>query len=151
MINILKKFFENQENQQDDDSNYHLQLLCGLMIEAANTDGQIDKGEINKIKKSLLTFFEEKPEDIDKSLDAAVLNRDNSKSLHFYTSRINKEYSYEKKLLLIEILWDVVLSDGNLHDYEASLIRRLSGLLYINDIDSGNIKRKCLTKLSGKS
>ncbi len=150
MINILKKFFENQENQQDDDSNYHLQLLCGLMIEAANTDGQIDKGEINKIKKSLLTFFEETPEDIDKSLDAAVLNRDNSKSLHFYTSRINKEYSYEKKLLLIEILWDVVLSDGNLHDYEASLIRRLSGLLYINDIDSGNIKRKCLTKLSGK-
>ena len=151
MINILKKFFENQENHQHDDSNYHLQLLCGLMIEAANTDGQIDKGEINKIKKSLLTFFEEKPEDIDKSLDEAVLNRDNSKSLHFYTSRINKEYSYEKKLLLIEILWDVVLSDGNLHDYESSLIRRLSGLLYIDDIDSGNIKRKCLTKLSGKS
>ena len=90
MINILKKFFENQENDHHDDSNYHLQLLCGLMIEAANTDGQIDKGEINKIKKSLLTFFEEEPEDIDKSLDAAVLNRDNSKSLHFYTSRINK-------------------------------------------------------------
>ena len=104
-----------------------------------------------QVFSSLLTFFEEKPEDIDKSLDEAVLNRVNSKSLHFYTSRINKEYSYEKKLLLIEILWDVVLSDGNLHDYESSLIRRLSGLLYIDDIDSGNIKRKCLTKLSGKS
>ena len=150
MLKILKNFFENQNKLHSDNPNYNLQLLCGLMIEAANTDGTVDINETDKIKNSLLTFFEEDSQMIDKCLDEAIVNRDNSKSLHYYTSRINKEYDYEKKMLLIEILWDIVLSDGNLHDYEASLIRRLSGLLYINDIDSGNIKKKCLTKISNK-
>ena len=52
----------------------------------------------------------------------------------------------KKKLLLIETLWEIVLSDGQIHDYESSLIRRLSGLLYISDVNSGNAKKRALNK-----
>ena len=81
-------------------------------------------------------------------LNNAINNHNESKSLHFYTSKINKEYSDEKKLLLIETLWEIVLSDGNIHDYESNLIRRLAGLLYISDVASGNAKKRALNKIS---
>ena len=76
---------------------------------------------------------------------------DQSKSLYFYTSKINKNFSDDNKILLIEILWEIILSDGELHDYETSLLRRLAGLLYISDVQSGNAKQKALDKIQNNS
>ena len=147
MLNLLKNFFENENTEQIKSSNDDLQLICGLMIEAANTDGNIDQSEVTKIKYALTHLFKENKDDVDRSIDIALQNSNNDKSLYYYTSKINIDYPFDKKVLLIEILWEVVLSDGELHDYEASLIRRLSGLLYISDIDSGNAKKRALNKL----
>ena len=145
MINILKNFFEDNNKLKKDDIN-DLEILCGLMIEAANSDGKIDNIEIEKINNSLIKTFKEDKKQVQSVLEMAVKNKNNSKSLFFYTSKINKNYSYEKKLLLIEILWEIVLSDGQIHDYETSIIRRLAGLLYISDVDSGNAKKRALSK-----
>ena len=116
------------------------------MIEAAYTDGQIDTSELNKIKLSLINVFSEDPMEVNLVLEEAVKNKNNSKSLHHYTSFINKNFDEDKKLLLIEALWEIVLSDGEIHDFESNLIRRLSGLLYISDIDSGNARKRALDK-----
>ena len=67
------------------------------MIEAANSDGNVDKNEIKKIKEALINIFKESPDDVDITLDKAIKNKNNSKSLYFYTSKINKEYTEEKK------------------------------------------------------
>ena len=149
MLNILKNFFENKDNNKSD-INKNLELLCGLMIEAANTDGEIDQTEKAKINSVLVDVFNEDPDQVINVLNKAIENRDNSKSLHFYTSKINKEYSEEKKILLLQILWEIVLSDGKLHDYESSLIRRLAGLLYISDVNSGNARKRALNNISNK-
>ena len=148
-MNILKNFFDSKDRDESDINN-NLELLCGLMIEAANTDGVIDQNEKEKINSVLVNVFNESPDDVINILNKAIENRDNSKSLHFYTSKINKEYSEEKKLLLLEILWEIVLSDGKLHDYESSLIRRLAGLLYISDVNSGNARKRALNNISSK-
>ena len=145
MINILKNFFEDNNKLKKDDIN-DLEILCGLMIEAANSDGKIDTIEIEKINNSLIKTFKENEKQVNTVLEMAIKNKNNSKSLFFYTSKINKNYSYEKKLLLIEILWEIVLSDGQIHDYETSIIRRLAGLLYISDVDSGNARKRALNK-----
>ncbi len=150
MINLLKNFFEREDNNKSNDDSYHLKLLCGLMIEAANSDGQVDNIEIEKIELSLIDTFKEDPVKIKVYLKEAIINKNNDKSLHNYTSKLNKEFPYEKKLMLVEILWDIILSDGEIHDYEASLIRRLCGLLYINDIDSGNAKKRALSKIKDR-
>ena len=142
MINLLKNILNNQNSTENKDDNKNLELLCGLMIEAAYTDGQIDKNELNKIKLSLVNIFEEDPKDIDRHLEEALKNKNNSKSLHYYTSYINKNFSDKKKLLLIETLWEIVLSDQEVHDFESNLIRRLAGLLYISDVNSGNARKK---------
>ena len=116
------------------------------MIEAAYTDGQVDKTELQKIKSSLISIFGEDPEEVDLVLEKAEKNKNNSKSLHHYTSYINKNFDDKKKLLLIEALWEIVLSDGEIHDFESNLIRRLSGLLYISDVNSGNARKRALDK-----
>ena len=63
----------------------------------------------------------------------------------------NDIFSEEKKLLLIETLWEIVLIDGKIHDFESNLIRRLAGLLYISDVNCGNAKKRALSNLQDKN
>ena len=146
MINLLKNILNNQNSKEDKNNNKNLELLCGLMIEAAYTDGKIDENELNKIKLSLVYVFAEDPNEVDSVIEEAKKNKNNSNSLHYYTSYINKNFEDDKKLLLLEALWEIVLSDGEVHDFESNLIRRLAGLLYISDVDSGNAKKRALDK-----
>ena len=146
MINFLKNILKDHSSSEDNEDNKSLELLCGLMIEAAYTDGQVDESELNKIKFSLINIFNEDSKDVDLVLEIAIKNKNNSKSLHYYTSYINKKFDEHKKILLVEALWEIVLSDGEVHDFESNLIRRLSGLLYISDVDSGNARERALNR-----
>ena len=146
MLNLLKNILNNHSSNDHTEDNKNLELLCGLMIEAAYTDGQIDEGELKKIKSSLVNIFAEDPNDVDLVLEDALKNKNNSRSLYHYTSYINKNFDEKKKLVLIEALWEIVLADGALHDFESNLIRRLAGLLYISDVNSGNAKKRALDK-----
>ncbi len=145
MINLLKNILSNP-SVTEDNNNKNLELLCGLMIEAAYTDGQIDANELNKIKLSLVNVFAEDPKEVNLVLEEAIKNKNNAKSLHYYTSFINKNFDQDKKLLLIETLWEIVLSDGEIHDFESNLLRRLAGLLYISDVNAGNARKRALDK-----
>ena len=146
MINLLSNILKNKNSTELEDDKKNLELLCGLMIEAAYTDGQVDESELNKIKLTLVNVFSEDPKEVNLAVEEAEKNKNNSKSLHHYTSFINKNYDDEKKLLLIETLWEIVISDGEIHDYESNLIRRLAGLLYISDVNSGNARKRALDK-----
>ena len=147
MINLLKNLFETNDKSNVDNTTNTLDLLCGLMIEAANTDGQIDEVELEKISSVLINTFQENPLEVETYLNKAKENSNNTKSLYYYTSKINKNFSEENKLLLIETLWEVILSDGRVDDFESSLIRRISGLLYISDVSSGNARKRALNKI----
>ena len=149
MLNKIKNLFKDKETNTDlEDKN--LELLCGLMIEAADSDGVIDNSEVLKIKSILVDTFLENNDEVNLELNKAIKNRNNSNSLYYYTSKINKSFSEEKKILLVETLWEVVLSDGEVDDFENSLIRRLAGLLYISDVDSGNARKRALNKNDSK-
>jgi uncharacterized tellurite resistance protein B-like protein len=52
---------------------------------------------------------------------------------------------------VIEMLWEVAYADGRLHDYEASLLRRVTGLLYVSDRDSGEARKRVLARLGLRS
>jgi uncharacterized tellurite resistance protein B-like protein len=149
LFDSLKKLFRNTENNLNKSFD-DLQLLSGLMIEAANIDGIIDQKEINKISKSLVEIFGEKPQAVEIELNKCLDEINDHKSLHFYTSRINQTFTEEKKIILIEILWEIILEDGKIHDFETNLIRRLAGLLYISDTQCGKAKKKILEKFQIK-
>ena len=143
----LRSIFSNNIIQNQEDDNKDIDILAGLMIEAANTDGKVSNDEVNKISFSLINVFKESPEIVESALSKALDDKDNSQSLHFYTSKLNKSFSHEKKLILIEVLWEIILSDNEIHDFESNLLRRLAGLLYISDIECGNAKKRAKEKL----
>ena len=147
MLQSLKNIFANDDEVNHQIKNKEIDILSGLMIEAANTDGRITQEELNKISFSLITVFKEDPKIVEESLTKAFDNKDNSKSLYFYTSKLNKTFSDEKKIILIEVLWEVILSDDEVHDFETNLIRRLAGLLYISDVECGNAKIRASQKV----
>ena len=138
MIKSLKNLFSVNSTDSQDENNEDLKILCGLMIEAANTDGKVDNEEVKKISYTLINIFHENPVDVENILKETITNKDEPKSLFFFTSKINKSFTEKKKLLLVEILWEIILSDGELHEFESNLIRRLAGLLYISDVSCGN-------------
>ena len=140
MFQSLKNIFSGDKDINQENQNNEIDILCGLMIEAANTDGNITQEELNKISNSLINVFKEDPKIVEESLNNAFENKDNSKSLYFYTSKLNKSYTDDQKIQLLEVLWEIILADNELHDFEANLIRRLAGLLYISDVECGNAK-----------
>ena len=148
MLQSLRNIFSNNINQNKENDIKDIYILAGLMIEAANTDGNVSNDEINKISFSLINVFKEHPKEVELALSKALDDKDNSNSLYFYTSKLNKSFSHEKKLLLIEVLWEVILSDNEIHDFESNLLRRLAGLLYISDIECGNAKKRANYKVN---
>ena len=147
MFQSLKNIFSDEQGINQANENNEIDILCGLMIEAANTDGIITQEELNKISHSLINVFKEDTEMVEKSLGKAFENKDNTKSLYFYTSKLNKSYTDEQKIQLIEVLWEIILADNEMHDFETNLIRRLAGLLYISDVDCGNAKIRAENKV----
>ena len=140
MLQSLKNIFASDQALNAETKNTEIDILSGLMIEAANTDGEVTQEELNKISHSLINVFKEDPKVVEVSLTKAFENKDNSKSLYHYTSKLNKSYSNENKIKLIEVLWEIILADNEIHDFETNLIRRLAGLLYISDVECGNAK-----------
>ena len=145
MLNSLKSFFHQSEeiyqNNTDD-----LHLLSGLMLETANIDGHVDQQEVDKISKVLIDIFHEEPSAVEAELKKCLEELEEHKSFHSFTSQINQSFSIEKKIILLEILWEIILEDGELHDFESNLMRRLAGLLYISDVQCGNAKKRALKK-----
>jgi uncharacterized tellurite resistance protein B-like protein len=54
---------------------------------------------------------------------------------------------YEDRVDLMEMLWEVVYADGVLDDMEANMMRRVAGLLYVDDVDSGTARKRAMAKL----
>ena len=147
MLQSLKNIFASDRILNTETENTEIDILSGLMIEAANTDGEVSQDELNKISYSLINIFKEDPKAVEISLTKAFENRDNTKSLYYYTSKLNKSYSNENKIKLIEVLWEIILADNEIHDFETNLIRRLAGLLYISDVECGNAKIRAGNKI----
>ena len=148
MLNSLKNIFKQSKNEtQKNDSKKQLSLLCGLMLEAAQVDGRVDQIEIDKISKILIENFHEDQEEVELELQNSLKKIDEPKSLHYFTSKLNKEFSKKKKDFLIETLWEIILLDGKVHEFESNLIRRLAGLLYISDVSCGNAKKRAQINL----
>ena len=147
MLQSLKNIFASDQSLNNQNENEEIDILSGLMIEAANTDGKITQDELNKISHSLITIFKEDPRIVEESLTKAFENKDNSNSLYYYTSKLNKFYTDEQKIQLIEVLWEIILADDEVHDFETNLIRRLAGLLYISDVECGNAKIRAGKKI----
>ena len=135
---MFKNFFnkENKENANNKDI-----LITSLLIHAAKIDDNYTNFEKEIIKKALMGLYKIKTNEADKLLELAEKKEQVSNQIIEFTREIKKN-SMEFRLKIIEILWKIVYSDGTSDSYESNLIRRVCGLLYVSDKDSGIIKLK---------
>ena len=135
---MFKKFFDkkNEENINNRDV-----LITALLIHAAKIDDNYTDVEKEIIKKALISLNAIRPNEAEELLKKAEKIEQESNQIIAFTKEIKKN-SMEFRLKIIEILWKIVYSDGSSDNYESNLIRRVCGLLYISDRDSGIIKLK---------
>ena len=140
---MFKKFFEKKNEENINNKNI---LITALLIHAAKIDDNYTDVEKEIIKKALTNLNAITSNDAEELLKKAEKIEQESNQIVAFTREI-KKYSMEFRLKIIEILWKIVYSDGSSDSYESNLIRRVCGLLYISDRDSGMIKLKVKNSL----
>ena len=135
---MFKKFFEKKNEENINNKNI---LITALLIHAAKIDDNYTDVEKEIIKKALISLNAITLNEAEELLKKAEKIEQESNQIVAFTREIKKN-SMEFRLKIIEILWKIVYSDGSSDSYESNLIRRVCGLLYISDRDSGMIKLK---------
>jgi uncharacterized tellurite resistance protein B-like protein len=140
---MFKKLFKKKNEENINDKNI---LIAALLIHAAKIDDNYTDVEKEIIKKALISLNTITSNEAAELLKKAEKAEQESNQIVGFTKEIKKN-SMEFRLKIIEILWKIVYSDGSSDSYESNLIRRVCGLLYITDRDSGMIKLKVKNSL----
>ena len=120
---------------------------AALLVEAACMDGDFDAGERDTIASLLQRQFDLDEAQTDTLIDAARETVEESTQLYAFTRIIQERFSDEERIGMIEMLWEVAYADGHLHEYESSLVRRVAGLIYVADRDSGAARKRVRQRL----
>ena len=125
-------------------NNELLSKATSLLIHAAKIDENYTYKEKEIIKKTLLELGA-KHSEVDQIIINAEANEEKSNQILDFTKEV-KNAGHEFKIKIIETLWNIIYSNNEAHIYEDNLMRRLSGLLYLDNKTMGDIKEKIKKK-----
>ena len=135
---MFNKFFRKEKKENIDNKGI---LLTALLIHAAKIDENYTNAEKEIIKKAIINLNIVESDKVEELIKQAEKKEQDSNQIIDFTKEIKKN-PMNYRIKIIEILWKIVYSDGTSDGYESNLIRRVCGLLYVSDKDSGAIKLK---------
>ena len=138
----MKKIFKDKNKDNNDKS---FSKIAALLIHAAKIDEAYTEEEKEIIEKTLIDLGANKVR-LDRIMSDATIIEENSNQILDFTKEI-KGTSEDNKEKIIESLWKIIYSNDAVDIYESNLMRRLAGLLYIDNKTMGNIKEKIKKKL----
>ena len=147
MFSNLKSAFQKalskeiNEHKNDDED---IQAIIILLLEACQIDGTTEQVEINFIKKLLINKFNFTQEEAEKNINKALKNHEESIEIFSQIKTILDQMDHKERIDVIEMMWGVILVDGIVDDFEANLMRRMNGLLYVSGIESAEAKERAL-------
>ena len=138
----MLSFFKKNNNEN---INNPLTKIAALLIHAAKIDQNYTKNEKKLVKKAIIELGANN-ENIDQVLlKAEEIEKESNQILDF--TREIKNLNEDSKIKIVEVLWDIIYSDNNPDMYENNLMRRLTGLLYLDPKIVGDVKEKVIRKL----
>ena len=149
MFSNLKTAFQNITSKNKNEDEYEgedIQAVIILLLEACQIDGDTDRVELEYIKKLLINKFNFTPDQAEKNLVEALEKSDERIEIFSQIKIILNEMNHEERIDVIEMMWGVILSDGIVDDFEANLMRRMNGLLYISGEESALAKQRALNQ-----
>ena len=140
MFSLFKKEKENK----NDENHLSLTSVAALLVHSAKIDQNFTEKEKDIIKKALIEMGADE-NNLDEIIkDAEIKEQDSNQILEFTKEVKNK--NIDEKKIVIEALWNIIYSDKDADIYETNLMRRLSGLLYLDPKVVGDIKEKIKSK-----
>ena len=130
-------FFKNNKNEQSEEN---FSKVAALLIHAAKIDQDYSKEEENIVKKTMLEIGANNENILSIMENAKNIENDTNQILDF-TKEV-KNMKKEDKIKIVESLWRIIYSDKEADVYETNLMRRLAGLLYIDNKIMGSIKER---------
>ena len=143
---MFKLFKKKNSIDNIQNNNELLSKTTSLLIYAAKIDENYTNKEKEIIKKTLIEL-DAKHSEVDQIITNAETNEEKSNQILDFTKEI-KNAGYEFKIKIIETLWSIIYSNNEADMYETNLMRRLSGLLYLDSKTVGNIKEKIKKNLT---
>ena len=133
--------FLNKNKEKPDLNAESINIAC-LLIHAAKIDENYTSNEKEIIKKTIKKLYPDL-DNLNDVITQAEQKENDSNHIQEFTKNV-KSLSIENKILIVETLWRIILSDGKSDIYENNLMRRLAGLLYLDDKIVGETKVKVL-------
>ena len=151
MLAKIKSFLIGEgegENTPDTTNDGVAAAAVAVFVEAAQLDGDFDETERRVIFNILIERFQLSSEDAEALINDALREHDSPNKVYAATRLIRDLFTDEERIDVMEMLWEVAYADGEVHDYEANLVRRVAGLLYVQDRDSGRARKRVLERLN---
>ena len=135
---MIKSFFKKKNI---DNSFEESVLIAALLIHAAKMDENYTIEEKKIIERAMTKLTGKNSTEISEIIASAEKKEAEENQIVTFTREIKKkDTDFRKKV--IDVLWKIILSDGKSDIYESNLMRRICGLLYVSDRESGEIKLK---------
>ena len=135
-------FFKKSKNIEN---NNNLSKVAALLIHAGKIDENFSNEEEEIIKQSLLKLGANHG-NIDRIIKEGKKIEENANQILDFTKEV-KNMKEQNKIKIIETLWKIIYSNNEADIYETNLMRRLTGLLYIDNKIMGDIKEKIKKKI----
>lgn len=144
LSDLFKDLF-GAESESDDTA--HRTALAALLIHASRIDGTEDPAEIERLNNLLRDHFQLSTSEVDRLVAEGRRRDAEAVDLYRFTSTLAERFDQEGRCAVVTMLWEVVLADGRLDDYEANLVWRVAELLGVSTRDRVELRRAVENRL----
>ena len=117
-------------------------LIASILIECGYEDGDLSENEKLLISKILEKKLSLSTEDVTNIIQDAIENNKKTVEIYSLIRNLREKLPHDEILTLFISMWEIVLVDGNIDDFEAALMRKLVGLFHITDRESAEARKK---------
>ena len=136
------KFFKREKKvDEDQQQNFEFELTAAVLAyEIARSDGEISNDELSLLMQEIEKISQKVGKDATEILNIVEMYSKDSVSFHDFIEDINKSYSKDEKISLLDFMWKTAYADGKLDVDEERLVRRVADLIKIKDIEVLKLK-----------
>ena len=146
-ISTWMKEFTSQNTAIAENEIKLARAVAALLVEAAMADGNIKDIEHKHIRYMLETQLDLSADDAKAMLAQSLASHEDRIEIHSLTRHIRHDTDAADRSVILEMVWMVVLADGSLDAHESQLMRRLAGLLFVDDVESGMAAKRARQRL----
>ncbi len=125
-------------------------LVASILVECAKSDGVLGNDEEQKIKTILSKKLNLNDQELKEIFDEALKDSDERVELYSLTKNIRENFSHEEIIEIFVYMWEVILIDNMIDDFESSLMRKATGLFHLSGRDSAEAKKKAEDSISNQ-